>query len=730
MHKITSIMNEWKFSKLSSMEETLSRSYEIVQLPHVWNMDLPKEEGRVLYEKNLSVSKHAEAEYLLSFDAVGGIAEVYLNGEKLGVHRGSYSRFCFNITNILHDGDNLLQVYADNRRDGNINPVTGDFSYFGGIYRDVTFIETGKAYFDRTYYGTSGVLIRTEADGKIHLQAHAENIENAVICYQIKDAQKNIATEKTVAGIEQEAELMINEPHLWNGRKDPYCYTCDAKLMINGIVSDEVSLDFGFRSISISSETGFSLNGSHLRLNGVAKHQDYEGYACAAGKEQIERDFSLIDEIGANAIRFSHYQHPQYAYDLADHMGFAAWAEIPMLAMEDGNEKLIENAEEQLKELILQNLHHPSICFWGLQNEIGMRGESLATYANMKKLEADAKRLDPSRFTACAEVFSVPNHSELNFIHDAVGYNLYYGWYTGEFPDYIPFAEKFHKENPDVPLAVTEYGADCNLQYHTSTPERQDYTEEYQALFHESVYQYLEKIPFLWGTFVWNMFDFSSAVRDEGGIPQRNMKGLVTYDRKIKKDSFYFYRASWSKTPFVHLCGCRYVHRHEKTTSIKVYSNEPEVTLFVDGKEYQTIKGNRVFVFEGVPMQKSILVEAVGHSQEIHDEMILKYVEEDDPLYIYPKKQSGNVANWFAENIGKGSLSIEGHYSVNDRIMDLLSNQEAAEVLEAYLPQVIHDERTKMFGGMTLLRVIDRSHAELTQEQLVELNHQLHKISK
>jgi beta-galactosidase len=488
MYKITSIMNEWKFTRLSTREEAPSLSYKTVQLPHVWNKDMPQEEGCVLYEKNVCVSHHTDAEYLLCFDGVGGIAEVYLNGKLLGTHRGSYSCFCFCITNELKDRNNLLQVFADNRRDGSINPVTGDFSYFGGIYRNVTLIETGKAYFDRTYYGTSGVLLRTEADGKIHLQAHVAGGEEAKIHYQILDAQKNIVAETIAPGSEEETELMVQEPHLWNGREDPYCYTCRAELKINGMISDAVSLEFGFRSISLNSETGFFLNGEHLRLHGVAKHQDYEGYACGTGKEQIEKDFELIDEVGANAIRFSHYQHPQYAYTLADHMGFVAWAEIPMLAMEDGNTKLIENAKEQLKELILQNLHHPSICFWGLQNEIGMRGESLETYASMKQLEALAKQLDPTRLTACAEVFSVPDNSELNFIHDAVGYNLYYGWYTGEFADYITFAKKFHADNPDVPLAITEYGADCNLQYHSSKPERQDYSEEYQALYHESVY--------------------------------------------------------------------------------------------------------------------------------------------------------------------------------------------------------------------------------------------------
>jgi beta-galactosidase len=731
MRNITLLMHGWEYTRLPASDQKNEKmNFQKVQLPHVWNIDEPKECGCVLYQRCISLKKCKDKEYFLAFDAVGGTADVYLNGKQLGCHKGSYSRFCYRATTVLKNGNNLLQIYADNTRDGKTNPITGDFTYFGGIYRDVTLIETEKTYFDPTYYGTSGVVIDPKCDGTIKLTASVINPMHADIHYRIIDAHGLVVVDQTICAMKKITEVKLIHPHLWNGRKDPYSYTCSAELISNGDVIDSVSMKFGFRSVSISGKNGFSLNGEHLRLNGVAKHQDFAGYGCGTGKEQIDRDFELIDEIGANAIRFAHYQHPQYAYDKADEMGFVAWAEIPMLGMQDGNKELMENAKEQLRELILQNQHHPSICFWGLQNEIGMRGETLETYANMEELEQLAKQLDSNRLTACAEVFCVANSSELNFIHDAVGYNLYYGWYTGNFPDYQVFAEKFHAQNPDVPLAITEYGADANLQYHSSSPQRQDYTEEYQALFHESVYQCIEKIPYLWGTFVWNMFDFSSSVRDEGGIPARNMKGLVTYDRQIKKDSFYFYKASWSDEPFVHLCGSRYQKRHEKTTTVKVYSNEPIVTLYVNGNAFKTIHGHRIFVFENIPLQKDTVISASSSDSDSYDEMTLQYVVKEEKSYQYPRKHQGNVANWFAENVGKNQISQDGYYSVNDRIMDLLNNEKTIKVLEEYMPDVIHDERTKIYGGMTLLRVIDRSHTVLSRQQIKTLNDTLNKIQK
>lgn len=733
MREQTSLMNHWQFARLTQPEaeppELNADAWTHVNLPHVWNKDTPAETGCCLYQTVFEVTPKRGREYFLAFDAVGGVARIFLNGVFLGEHRGSYSRFCFDAGNAVREGGNLLRVLADNSRYEDVNPLIGDFTYYGGIYRPVTLIETERSHFDLLHYGAPGLEITAGGDGRLSLNARVVNGCGCMVKYEIYDRDGRLAAESCLNALTPGVTLTVEHPHLWEGTADPYLYRCQASLWKGEELCDRISLPFGFRSIKLSPDKGFFLNGRHVKLHGVAKHQDFESMGCAAGKEQQDLDMALIREIGANAVRLSHYQHPQHTYDLCDEAGMVVWAEIPMLAMPDGCDGIVENAADQLTELILQNMHHPSICFWGVQNEIAMRGESQETYRKVQKLNELAKKLDPGRISAGANLYSVKNSSRLNFLTDAVGYNVYFGWYYGKMTDYPVFLNQFHRENPGVALGITEYGVDCNLQFHSDRPECKDYTEEFQCVFHEAAYSAIESDDALWGSFVWNMFDFSSAIRNEGGVKERNLKGLVTYDRKIRKDSFYYYKACWSEEPFVYLTGRRYKNRCGKTASIKVYSNQSPVTLTVNGKVFGTADGKHVFLFKHVPLNEETVVTASAGC--CCDTITLYRVEEPDKSYEYENKGCGQmVSNWFIdENTGTEEQS-DLYYSVNDRMGDLLSNPGTSKLLYEELPEIAGDERSRMYGGMSLQRILDRNAGLYSEEKLKRFNEKLKQIPK
>lgn len=726
-------MKDWQFARLLQPETVPPNlepeKWNHVDLPHVWNKDMPAETGCCLYQMVFEMMPESGRCYFLAFDAVGGVARIFLNGVFLGEHRGSYSRFCFDAGTALKKGKNLLQVLADNTRYEDVNPLIGDFTYYGGIYRPVTLIETGEVHFDLLYYGTPGLEITAGGDGRLLLNARVINGGGCELRYEVYDRDGRLAAEVVLDAMKPAITTTIERPHLWDGTANPYLYRCQASLWRGENLCDQVSLPFGFRSIKMTADKGFFLNGRHVKLRGVAKHQDFEDMGCGIGEEQQELDMALIREIGANAVRLSHYQHPQYTYRLCDEAGMLVWAEIPMLAMPDGNEAIVENAEQQLTELILQNMHHPSICFWGLQNEIAMRGESQETYRKVLRLQELAKRLDPGRISAGANLNSVKNSSRLNTLTDAVGYNVYFGWYYGKLTDYPEFLNRFHQDNPDVALGITEYGVDCNLQFHSDKPECKDYSEEFQCMFHEAAYSAIESDDALWGSFVWNMFDFSSAIRDEGGVKQKNCKGLVTYDRKVRKDSFYYYKACWSKEPFVYLTGRRYRNRCGEIASIKVYSNQSSVTLMVNGEVFDTAVGTRVFLFQEVPLQEETVVTAIAGSY--CDTMTLYRVEEPDKSYEYGKKGDGQmVSNWFTEETAAADSGSDHGYSVKDTMGELLADPETSKLLYEELPEIAGDERSRMYGGMSLLRILDRNAGLYSEEKLKKFNEKLKQIPK
>lgn len=732
MRKTIQIREGWRFGRAvdPSAAVPVAEGWQEIALPHVWNKENPKEEGPRLYANTLGLPALRDGERVyISFGAVAGRCTAWLNGVRLGVHSGGYSTFRFDMTAAAREGQNELLVLADNTRFDDIIPLGGDFSNYGGIYREVDVIVTPPTHFDPAYYGSEGVELDASSDGRVTLVPHiAGNIKGCEICYTILGGNETISL--TVGCGTDPVELTVATPRLWNGRKDPYLYTLKASLLRDGETLDEVELPFGFRNTAIDAEKGFFLNGTHLPVRGVAKHQDWAGVACGTTREMQEKDIALICEMGANAVRLSHYQHPGYTYDLCDRAGLVVWAEIPLLAIPDNNDGLYKNAENQMRELILQNKHHPSICFWGVQNEVAMMGETVQMYGKIDKLNALAKELDPDGISASANLSTVNNDSQLNFITDMVGYNRYSGWYEGEMEDYEAFFDGFHRDNPQVALGLSEYGVDCSVTLHADRPKRKDYSEEFQALFHETVWPMVEKRPYMWGSFVWNMFDFGSSVRDEGGVKGMNCKGLVIYDRSVKKDAFYFYKACWTDAPFVHLAGRRFARRSGETTWIKVYSNAGQVELIVNGRLFKRLEGRRVFLFEDVPLtDEENVIRAVSGS--CADEMTITRVDEPEKSYIYIDPNPGfNVKNWFTPGQSEEDLFPQDSYSIMDRMGLLKENEKVWSLLEKLIPQVVGNPRVQVSTNMTLLRAINFMSGQFQEEYIIELNRKLNAISK
>ena len=723
----------WLFGECTLNGEdlpTVSR-WEKVSVPHVWNIDNPSQEAPRAYKYELNLeTPDVDHQYFISFNAVAGVCRAWLNGKLLGEHRGGYACFRFNLNCAAQNGMNELIVLADNTRYDDIIPLGGDFNNYGGIYREVELILTGRTHFDLMYHGTSGVAIEVNPDGSVALESRlAGSLEGSTIQYTISDGN-GICAQTSCLATTAETRLSVDRPRLWQGVSDPFLYTLNAKLRINDECADEVSFQFGFRSIQITPDRGFFLNGEHLLINGVCKHQDREGCACAPSQEELEEDMRLIREIGANAVRLSHYQHPRHMYDLCDREGLVVWAEIPMLGMPEGNEALLDNARQQLTELILQSKHHPSICFWGIQNEIAMLGEYFDMYRKTSSLNQLAKQLDSSRITVSANLYCVKNNSPLNHITEMVGYNQYYGWYYGEMDEFGPFFDQFHADNPQVPLGISEYGVDCSVTLHSADPRRKDYSEEFQCLFHETVYPAIRCRNFLWGSFIWNMFDFGSANRNEGGIKGRNCKGLVTFDRAIKKDAFYYYKAWWTQEPLVYIAGRRFAKRCGNVTTVKVYANVDQITLSVNSKTIATKQGGHVFIFENVPLvMGDNAISATGGGKS--DEIVLIRVEQPENSYIYIDPNPGfNVANWFTLGQDQEDLFPVDRYSIMDEMAVLSKNEKVWSLLEHEIPQITRDPRSKMAQTMTLLNIINRISGQFEESYIIDLNRKLNAISK
>ena len=654
----------WTFTKEEHSEP--------VTLPHTWNAVDGQDGGNDYYRGSCTYALQLPAIRLpeggravLQFDGVAMTAVVNLNGQKVAEHKGGYSTFRVDITDVLQDTNNLT-VEVDNSDNDTVYPQKADFTFYGGIYRDVTLHILPAAHFAMKENGAVPVkvtpVVTDLATRRCEVTVEALVVDADRVRFALDGQEMSAPVENGTA----KAVFTLENARLWNGLDDPYLYTVTASLD-NG---ETQSARFGCRKFEIDPQKGFFLNGRFYPLRGVSRHQDRKGVGVAITKEMMEEDLALILEMGANTIRLAHYQHAQAFYDLCDEKGLVIWAEIPYITMHMHNGRA--NTLTQMEELIVQNYNHPCIAVWGLSNEITAASPvNEELLENHRALNDLAHRLDPTRPTTMANVFMLEITSPILEIPDVNSYNLYFGWYLGELDQNDDFFDEYHAKYPDRCICFSEYGADANPAYQTSSPERGDYTETYQCVYHEHMAKMIAERPWLWATHVWNMFDFAADGRDEGGKNGENQKGLVTFDRKIKKDAFYLYKAYWSKEAFVHACGSRYVDRAEDVTEVKVYSNLPEVALYVDGRLQETKQGDKVFTFR-VPItgKHSIEARAGGYSSVI----LVNRVDTPNPNYAMANRRE--VTNWF-----DGELD-ESCWSVKDNMAAAMADAKVGPILK------------------------------------------------
>lgn len=741
MRQIYNFNTKWGFSKEAlEAPTTMPERWNWVNIPHTWNNIDGQDGGNDLYRGTAFYAKELEKmdlpkadRYFLEIQGANSSAILYINGKKLANHDGGYSTWRVDITDALED-KNLFVFEVDNSQNDRVYPQNADFTFYGGIYRDLNIIAVNESHFDLEYYGTPGIKVTPEVvgkDAKVEVEVFVKNAkETQKLVYTLKDTEGNVVAEKETPASETVASFEIENVHLWHGKKDPYLYTAEVCLKDEEVL-DNVSARFGCRTFEIHPENGFILNGEEYPLRGVSRHQDRWGIGNALLKEHHDEDMDLICELGATTIRLAHYQHDQYFYDLCDERGMVVWAEIPYISTHMPNGR--ENTISQMKELVVQNYNHPSIIVWGLSNEITMHGDSDEDLRENHVILNDlVHEMDKTRLTTMACVSMCSMDDPYVQIPDTVSYNHYFGWYGGDTSQNGPWFDEFHAKYPNIPIGCSEYGCEA-LNWHTSDPQQGDYTEEYQAYYHEELIKQFYTRKYMWATHVWNMFDFGADSRNEGGENGQNHKGLITFDRKYKKDSFYAYKAWLSDEPFVHICGKRYVDRVEETTKVTVYSNQPEVELFANGVSLgkQTCP-EHFFYFEVPNTGETTLVAVAG---DCKDESFIRKVEVFNEEYRL--KEKGAILNWF------DVTAPEGYYSLNSKIEDIFKSEEGATVFKEVMVSAMgsmmggNSEKfdmapmMKMLGSFTILRLtslLGAANVTLTKEQLLDMNEKLNAI--
>ena len=688
MREIISLNENWTLSFPKGDHAT-----EQVNLPHTWNaVDGNDGNGSYLrttgvYTRTFTAPKQPREGGRTYVEVLAAAlnSTVKVNGQVATTHEGGFSIFRADVTDLCHEGENELTIEVSNEDTPSMYPSSADFTFYGGLYRGVNLISVPNAHFDLDYYGGPGMMVTpvpTEDGGaNFTIKSFVTNpADDLTVMYSIEDCFGREAASAVRGSADTEVTIYVPDAQLWS-MDEPNLYTVVATLQRNNEEVDEIAANVGVRSFKVTPDEGFSINGVPTPLRGVSRHQDrvFEGNALTA--EEHYDDAMLIKELGANTIRLAHYQHSQDFYDACDEIGFAVWAEIPFISVFKKGEGAHKHVMEEMKELIIQNYNHPSIMFWGISNEIligGISQELVDTHHDLEKL---CKELDPTRLTTIAHVSTTPVNGPMHHITDLESYNHYFGWYGGQMEQNGPWLDQFHAEHPDICIGISEYGCEGIINWHSNTPQCKDYTEEYQALYHEHMAQVFEDRPWVWASHVWNMFDFGCAARNEGGVSGRNNKGLITMDRKTKKDSYFVYQAYWTQTPMIHIAGRRHAQRAGETTEIKVYSNQDTVVLYVNGKEVGQQTAHRVFKFNAALNDGFNTIVAVAG--DVKDSITLEKVAEEPGYYTLPEfneRQEG-VANWFKQ-IGSMDLTApmefpEGYYSVKDTMEDLAKNEEA-----------------------------------------------------
>ena len=738
MRKIFDFNKKWAFRKgEKEIPERAPSLWDFVNIPHTWNALDGQDGGGDYYRgvgtyvKSLEKSELPRADrYYLEIGAANSSADVYVNGKKVAHHDGGYSLFRADVTDFLEE-ENLFVIRVDNSKCDTVYPQFADFTFYGGLYRSVNIVCVCEEHIDLTYYGADGVMVTPKvcgSDAEVEVQVFVKNkSRDSKIRYTVYDKAGNVLT--SLDGGES-TTLTIKDVRLWRGRLDPYLYTLTVELIKDKKTLDAVSVRFGCRSFTVDSERGFILNGDEYALHGVSRHQDRLGIGNALLRSHHKEDIDLIREVGATSIRLAHYQHDRYFYDLCDEYGFVVWAEIPYIS--ENMPSARENAISQMRELVIQNYNHPSIAFWGLSNEITMKGEDDGDLIETHKILNNlCHELDKTRLTTVAAVSPCPIDAEYLKIPDLVAYNHYFGWYGGEAEMNGAWFDSFHKENPDIPIGCSEYGAEA-LNWHTSTPVQGDYTEEYQARYHEELILQLYTRKYLWATYVWNMFDFGADARGEGGENGQNHKGLITFDRQYKKDSFYAYKAWLSDKPFVHITGKRYVDRVEDTTRVTVYSNLPEVSLYRNGELVGKQRNENHFFCFDVKNEGESRIEA--RAEDNSDTSVIRKVDKFNEAYLMREK--GAVLNWY------DITEKEGRLSLKSKISEILATEKGKQLFAKYFAKLskpkdsgfeMNEAIMSMMGGFTLLRLTSMSGAMglvFSKEELLSLNRELNEIER
>lgn len=753
---------DWLFTKSEESYKEIKKeekNVSVVTLPHCYNaIDGQSGEGmykgKALYQKVVTISeKELEEYHYLEIGAASLVSAVYINKKIAYSCKCGFSMYRVFLNPYLMAGENEITIMVDNSVMDDVYPLMADFSFYGGLYRDAYWMKKKFLHFDLLDQSIDGIYVNQkhikdktfELKIKGNIICETKKETHAKVMIALLDHQQNKIVEKSLdMDVKEEKEFefseIINDLTLWQGIENPYLYQLEIKLVYNNEVYDEKVIEIGFRHIEITADRGVFLNGVPIKLNGVSRHQDYEGIGNALTKAHMEKDMALIKEVGANSVRLSHYQHHDYFYTLCDREGILVWAEIPFISVPVTKDSNNTNAKEQLEKLIRQGMNHCSIYCWGVQNEITIAIENETIYNMVRELVTLARDLDSSRYIAQANIHSVANESELNGLTDFVGYNLYYGWYYKEIKDLASRLDDFHKVQPDIPVMVTEYGVDTNPKYHSYEPCVKDYTEEYQLMFHNNALKTFKERDFVLGGYVWAMFDFGSEIRNEGGVKGKNQKGLITIDRKLKKDSFYLCKAYWSKEPFVKLAGSRFVNRHKKENDITILSNLNYVKLYVNQELVgEVISKEPMKIIKGVQLKQDsneICVEAFDADNKVYsDQMTLNYVQEEDKSYVIEKKvEQAHVTNWFQEfdltNVQEVTLK-EGYYSTFDTIEELFKNEKAKAVFVKYFKDVADNPQIQaMKGLMTIDSMSKRSRFRMPKELLTIINKELNEIKK
>ncbi len=612
------INSDWRFKKSdvpnANKIDFNDSQWQQLNLPHTWNtQDVFNDDGYYRgpgwYRNVLAIPKSAKGKRVfLRFEAASIVTDVYFNGTYLGQHRGAFGAFCYELTpHIQPDGKNVLAVKVNNTWVEDVPPLRGDFNMFGGIYRPVLLIITDPVCITPLDYASPGVYLtqtkvnekQAEVEVLTKIYNTAGSSASVVVSTTILDCNSETVTQvqkKAEIKAEQtkdvQQQIKIKNPHLWNGRQDPYIYQAKVQILKDGKVLDEVTQPLGLRFFHVDTKQGFFLNGRAFKLKGLNRHQDRPGKGWATSQADQDDDLEFFLDIGANCVRLAHYPHSDYFYSICDKAGLVVWAELPLVDQVFDTPAFTKNAKQQLIELIRQHYNHPSIIFWSLYNELGNYRQCDNPVPLLTKLQALAKEEDPIRYTVAASNDTSNRFVGMRTVADLVAWNTYPGWYVGAPSHMGRHIDRYNRMDNFKGLCISEYGAGASVKHHQQDMKRGPKTtgnwhpEQWQAIVHENTYPDIEQRDFVWGSFVWLMFDFPSHWRNEGDTRHINDKGLVTYDRKVKKDAYFYYKAKWSDKPVLYITSRRHVERTQPLTEIKVYSNCDTVEIKVNGRSF------------------------------------------------------------------------------------------------------------------------------------------------